>query len=299
MRWLKVAIATVVALCTYACGEGAPSATAPGAAAARRGSSTIGMFLSRSSALSSKDGDELGKACAADVKKACGSVEPGDNYVRRLTYCLRSSQHDLSDKCKVAINKMRHEKHGDDACAGACACGQTCVGDDDDHDKDGKGNRGKSLSAVAAGTASHDARNDGDHDDDDLRCAGACPAGMVDCHGKCVDVDNDPLNCGYCDNECPGKLGDPCVKRQCEKACKGQPGLVDCGEVCADVKNDLNNCGSCGLACGCNQVCTNGQCVAAAQCTPDGDPCTSNAECCTGTCAFDPVTLGLVCGGVG
>ncbi|MFL5246351.1 MAG: hypothetical protein ACJ79V_00900, partial [Myxococcales bacterium] len=63
--------------------------------------------------------------------------------------------------------------------------------------------------------------------------------------------------------------------------------------------NDLNNCGSCGLACGCNQVCTNGQCVAAAQCTPDGDPCTSNAECCTGTCAFDPVTLGLVGGGVG
>jgi len=296
MRWSKVAIATVVACCAYACGEGAPSNTGPGAAAAPRGNSTIGMFLSRSSALSSKDGDDLGKACAADVQKACGKVEAGDNYVRRLTYCLRSSQHDLSDKCKAAISKMRHEKHGDDACAGACACGQTCVADDDDHRNSGKGNGGKSLSTVAGGTAVHDARNDGDHDDDDLHCAGACPAGMVDCHGKCVDLDNDPLNCGYCDNECPGKLGDPCVKRQCEKACKGQPGLVDCGEVCADVKNDANNCGSCGLACGCGQVCTNGQCVAAAQCTPDGVACTVDAQCCPGSvCLPDPV-LGRACG---
>jgi len=293
MRRFIIAFATIASF-AMACGQGASDMTTSGA---NPGRSTIGMFLSRTSSISFKDGDVLASACAADVQKSCGTLQAGDGFVRRLTACLRTNESSLSTSCRDAIKKMRHDKDGDDACAGACACGQTCVGDDDDHhDKDSdkdKGKGGKSLRAVTASTSSHDAKHDEDHDDDDLRCEGACPAGMVSCHGKCVNLDNDPLNCGYCDNECPGKLGDPCVKRQCQKACKGHPGLTDCGEVCADTKNDPNNCGSCGLACGCGQVCTAGFCVTPAACGFDGAACTTGNPCCAVDAAGNPT--GLVC----
>jgi len=293
MRRFIVAFATIASF-AIGCGQGASEITASGASSGR---STIGMFLSRTSSISFKDGDALANACAADVQKSCGTLQTGDGFVRRLTACLRTNEHSLSASCRDAIAKMRHDKDGDDACAGACVCGQTCVTDDDDHDgkdKDkGKGKGGKSLRELTASTSSRDAKHDGDHDDADLRCEGLCPAGMVSCHGKCVNVDNDPLNCGYCDNECPGKLGDPCVKRQCQKACKGRPGLTDCGEVCADTKTDPNNCGSCGLACGCGQVCSAGFCV------PQNNACKQEGEACTGTeCCADQglVCLGGVCG---
>jgi hypothetical protein len=238
------------------------------------------MFLSRSSEISNKDGDALGKACSADVKKNCGTIKAGDGYVRRLMYCLRNHEHDLSAGCRDAIKKMRHEKDGDDACAGACACGQTCQADDDEHHNKGK-DGGNSLTAVTASNASHDARDDDDHEDEDLHCVGACPAGMANCHGHCVDFESDPLNCGYCDNQCEGKLGDPCVKRQCQKACKGKPGLTDCGEACVDTKTDANNCGACGLACGCDQVCANSKCVPAGPACPGlGGACGVDADCC-------------------
>src|SRR4051794_2825626 len=89
MRRFKVAFATVVASFAIACGQGT---TEMAAGSETSGRSTIGMFLSRSASLSHKDGEDLGKACAADVKKTCGSVQGGDGYVRRLTYCLREHE---------------------------------------------------------------------------------------------------------------------------------------------------------------------------------------------------------------
>jgi hypothetical protein len=305
MRWLKVAIATIVALCTYACGEGTPPATAPGAAAAaRRGNSTIGMFLSRSSAMSSNDRSTLTSACGADVKKSCPTLSSSSNgYESQAVNCLRDHDRDLSKQCHDAIQKMRHDKDADDACAGACVCPQNCVADDDDHGdkdkgKDKSGGSGKgSLTVARARTSSHDASHDGDHDDDDLRCEGPCPAGLTACDGRCVDLRSDPDNCGRCDNECEDDYthkGQVCSAGTCAAKCA--TGFTDCSGACVDEQTDPSNCGVCGLVCGCGQVCSGGICVAPGVCTRDGAACAVDAQCCPGSvCLPDPV-LGRACG---
>ena len=87
MRRYNVAFATIVASFAIACGQGTPETTAPGAGTAVVRRSTIGMFLSRSNSLSQKDGDDLAKACAADVKKSCPTVSSSSS-ARDLAKCL-------------------------------------------------------------------------------------------------------------------------------------------------------------------------------------------------------------------
>jgi hypothetical protein len=290
MRRYNVAFATIVASFAIACGQGTPETTAPGAGAAAVRRSTIGMFLSRYSSFSQKDGDDLAKACAADVKKSCSSLASSSTS-RQMT-CLGDHSKDLSAQCRDAIKKMRHDKDADDACAGACACPQTCVGDGDDQDhgdkdKDkGKGNSGGkgSLRVATAATTSHDASHDNDHDDDDLECVGACPAGMTACDGRCVDLRSDADNCGRCDNECEESHGKVCSNGKCAAKCA--PTLTNCTGSCIDKTTDPANCGACGLVCGCGQVCDAGSCVTPGVCKQEGEVCTGN-ECCG--------NLGLVC----
>src|SRR2546423_4407611 len=93
MRFRNVAFATLVACLAFACGRGTNEGDSTTLGAGR---STIGMFLSRTSSISFKDGDALAKACAADVKKSCGTVQTGDGFVRRLTSCLRANERSLS-----------------------------------------------------------------------------------------------------------------------------------------------------------------------------------------------------------
>jgi hypothetical protein len=299
MRSLNVAFTTVVVLLAAACGQG----TAPASLAARGGNSTIGLFLSRSSSMTSKDGDDLAKACAADVKKFCASVKSGEGYARRLAHCLGDHHHDLSVGCRAGIEKMRHDKHDDDACAGACACTQSCVADDEDDDGDKDKDKGKdggsssddgkshgkgSLRVAVGATTSHEASHDEDHDDDDLRCVGPCPKGMASCDGRCVDVSSDPENCGRCDNECSEHGQEVCSAGKCKAKCAAS--LTNCEDACVDTGTDANNCGVCGLACGCDQVCQGGKCVAAAACPP-------GQNLCAGACvaATDPTACGAAC----
>ncbi len=42
-------------------------------------------------------------ACAADIKKICGSVEPGG---RRIATCLKERLADLSDVCKARVAEL-------------------------------------------------------------------------------------------------------------------------------------------------------------------------------------------------
>ena len=42
-------------------------------------------------------------ACAADIKKVCGSVEPGG---RRIANCLKERLSDLSDVCKARVAEL-------------------------------------------------------------------------------------------------------------------------------------------------------------------------------------------------
>jgi hypothetical protein len=266
--------------------------TAPGAGAAVLRRSTVGMFLSRSGSLSQKEGDDLAKACAADAKKSCSTLSSSSGgSSREMAKCLRDHDKDLSAQCRDAIQKMRHDKDADDACAGACVCPQTCVAenDDDDHKDKDKGDSGGgsgkgSLRVATAATTSHDASHDKDHDDDDLSCAGACPAGLTACDGRCVDLRSDPDNCGRCDNECEEYHGQVCSDGTCAAKCA--PTLANCTGACVDEQNDPNNCGACGLVCGCGQVCDGGFCVTPGACKQEGEACTGN-ECCG--------NLGLVC----
>src|SRR4051812_3460885 len=91
MRTVNFAFATLVASLAIACGQGVPATATSQTGAPGPGTlSTMGMFLSRTSTFSHKDGDALGKGCDADVKKACGTLKSGDGYVRRLMHCLRT-----------------------------------------------------------------------------------------------------------------------------------------------------------------------------------------------------------------
>lgn len=84
-----------------------------------------------------------------------------------------------------------------------------------------------------------------------------CPIGLVVCGDACVDVTNDPANCGSCGMACvPGTT---CSEGQCGGACP--VGLVVCGADCVDLTNDTENCGVCGEACPSGTACSEGVCA--------------------------------------
>src|SRR4029079_18241650 len=60
----------------------------------------------------------------------------------------------------------------------------------------------------------------------------------------CVDTNNDPANCGGCDQPVPD--GATCSKGA--PAC-GSATVLYCNGVCTDVSADQNNCGACNKAC--------------------------------------------------
>ena len=92
--------------------------------------------------------------------------------------------------------------------------------------------------------------------------AADCSAqGLTDCGGTCIDIANDPNNCGGCGLVCP--QGDSCSAGVCIAVqapvadCASQ-GLTDCGGVCVDITTDSVNCGGCGIVCA--TQCTSGVC---------------------------------------
>jgi hypothetical protein len=73
----------------------------------------------------------------------------------------------------------------------------------------------------------------------------ACPIELEDCHGVCVDTDQDLLNCGGCDQPCDGQCdGGVCLGG----ACGGDETLCF-GTTCANLEEDPDNCGRCGTVC--------------------------------------------------
>ena len=108
---------------------------------------------------------------------------------------------------------------------------------------------------------------------------------MTDCGSICVDLMNDPANCGFCGTVCPA--GGWCQSGQCF-ACIGN--AVNCGGVCADLMSDTANCGACGNICPAG-VCQGGVCVAPAGCPPGYTEC-------SGACV-DLANDGANCGACG
>ncbi len=130
------------------------------------------------------------------------------------------------------------------------------------------------------------------------------PGSAQMCGDTCIDVQNDPQNCGACAKACPtdqvcshgtcavvcgggsSRCGNYCVDLKadplncggcgtkcdpgmvCNKAACAltcQTGLTDCKGACVDTTNDDSNCGGCGVACDAGKTCVNGACQATCQ----------------------------------
>jgi hypothetical protein len=144
------------------------------------------------------------------------------------------------------------------------------------------------------------------------------------CGGDCVDLTQDPRNCGACSAFCP--VGQSCVDGACTQFCKsnadcgagaaclGAPGCYPttcasgssntlcaivvssstviqgacCQGTCTSLQADPANCGACGAACT-SGACVNGGCTSAPPPTCADQP--PGGECYVGT------NQGVCCGG--
>lgn len=118
---------------------------------------------------------------------------------------------------------------------------------------------------------------------------GACDAtyvipanGCVDrldaCEGSCVDLQQDPENCGGCGQVC----GDAqeCAAGTCVDPCERGD---RCGLECVDTSQSRRHCGGCNQACVRGQECRAGACVedrCAGRCDPLSEVCTADACAC-------------------
>ena len=92
-----------------------------------------------------------------------------------------------------------------------------------------------------------------------------CGAGLTLCNASaCVDLSNDPENCGGCGFRCTGSLlissVGSCKEGKCTQACA--PGWTSCDGKCDHLPSSAANCGSCGHACEASQFCLEGVCHA-------------------------------------
>jgi hypothetical protein len=74
---------------------------------------------------------------------------------------------------------------------------------------------------------------------------------MAVCEGECIDIQNDPDNCGGCGNVCPSSTpychAGVCAEERCA------PGLTWCDPGCVDLNWDPYNCGACYNQCAPNE----------------------------------------------
>lgn len=122
----------------------------------------------------------------------------------------------------------------------------------------------------------------------------ACPEGLTECSGRCVDTRRDPSHCGACGEPCgEGEVCDG--EGSCELRC--QEGFVDCEGLCVDPRTNRAFCGAsmdcsgddAGERCGEGARCVDGACV---------PTCPSGFLACADTCV-DPATSNAFCGAEG
>jgi hypothetical protein len=121
-----------------------------------------------------------------------------------------------------------------------------------------------------------------------------CPVLQACCAGACLDIQNDPQNCGGCNQPCTPGLqtceGGKCVciggGEPCAGGCCGA-GQTCCGTTCVDLQTDSQNCRGCGNACVSGEGCCNGACTpldTTSNCGRCGNACATGQACCNGVC---------------
>lgn len=105
---------------------------------------------------------------------------------------------------------------------------------------------------------------------------GACPCGLTECSGVCVDLQNDPNHCGSCG---AGLLHFQ-VCRAGQPECL--PGFTFCNGACRDFASDPDHCGACSASvCTTGAKCENGVCGTGACGAPlTGCPASDNRLSC-------------------
>lgn len=169
--------------------------------------------------------DATPTGCALDQKTCSGACvsKTDPAYGCSAADCL---------PCSIAFAKNATCK------AGACAA-DGCAVDHGDCDGDPKNGCESSLSSPAScgkcGTACTGATSlcapSG--------CVSACPLGLTECNGACIDTKTNLDNCGTCARKCvaPGN-GDPvCLNSTCAFACR--TGFGDCVDNPAKACNPL------------------------------------------------------------
>jgi hypothetical protein len=127
----------------------------------------------------------------------------------------------------------------------------------------------------------------------------SCPEGTHDCNGECVS-NGAASSCGASCTPCPvpAHASAVCTAGRCDISCDS--GYSACGGHCLTSFTDDDNCGSCGNACGADQGCQDGKCVACKV----GDAC-EFSECRNGQVQCDgamrcvaagAVSDGMACG---
>ena len=121
-----------------------------------------------------------------------------------------------------------------------------------------------------------------------------CPPGTNQCRTGCVNLQNDPSNCGGCGVVCSssGTSAARCVGGRCVAPCR--PGSIDCDGQLAngcevDPLSDRTNCGGCRRLCPSDQICVGGACAS------PGCPPTPFNMVCGGLCVdtrFDAAHCG-------
>ena len=146
------------------------------------------------------------------------------------------------------------------------------------------------------------------------KCTGACDGTFRDCNGNkqvdgCeIDISNDKLNCGGCDNVCSNaNIAPSCTGGVCDGLCNGgykdcnNNKLVDgCEKHISGMGADVDNCGDCGVVCSTNHIATptcNGACNGACD-TGFGD-CDNNKTVAGNGCETNVFTDANNCGTCG
>jgi hypothetical protein len=177
------------------------------------------------------------------------------------------------------------------------------------------------LAGCGNGVAGGNGNGNGNGNGDGGTIATAsCADPATACGASCVDLQNDPMNCGDCGHACDAAHVEHalCLAGTCSyDDCAG--GFADCdGDVTngceTPTDHDVANCGGCGIVCapgnGGAATCTNGVCgfstCAAGFGDCDGDASngcetdlgTDNANCgkCGDACGGGTVCAGGVCG---